>query len=155
LASMFIFIVGLAMADLGSAMPTSGGLYWWTHFFASPKTRNALSFLVGYSNTLGLVGGLCSIDYGFSLMLLSVVVIATDGAFKVTNGIIYAVFLGCVILNGIIASSFSKIMGKLQTVFVALNFVLISATIIALPIGSRGNRNDAKVIFHQLAKAAC
>jgi amino acid permease len=25
LASMFIFIVGLAMADLGSAMPTSGG----------------------------------------------------------------------------------------------------------------------------------
>jgi amino acid transporter len=29
LASMFIFIVGLAMADLGSAMPTSGGLYWY------------------------------------------------------------------------------------------------------------------------------
>lgn len=49
-------------ADLGSAMPTSGGLYWWTHFFASPKTRNPLSFLVGYSNTVGLVGGLCSID---------------------------------------------------------------------------------------------
>ena len=52
-------------ADLGSAMPTSGGLYWWTHFFASPGTRNALSFLVGYSNTLGLVGGLCSIDCTF------------------------------------------------------------------------------------------
>ena len=29
LASMFIFVVALAMADLGSAMPTSGGLYWW------------------------------------------------------------------------------------------------------------------------------
>jgi len=29
LASMFIFVVGVAMADLGSAMPTSGGLYWW------------------------------------------------------------------------------------------------------------------------------
>ena len=42
------------MADLGSSMPTSGGLYWWTHYFASPKTRNALSFLVGYSNTLGI-----------------------------------------------------------------------------------------------------
>lgn len=34
-------------------MPTSGGLYYWTHYFASPNTRNALSFLVGYSNTLG------------------------------------------------------------------------------------------------------
>jgi amino acid permease len=62
LASMFIFVVGLALADLGSAMLTSGGLYWWTHFFASPKARNALSFLVGYSNSLGLIGDLCSID---------------------------------------------------------------------------------------------
>lgn len=52
-------------ADLGSAMPTSGGLYWWTHFFSSPATRNPLCFLVGYSNTLGLVGGLCSIDCRF------------------------------------------------------------------------------------------
>lgn len=30
IASGCIFLVGLAMADLGSAMPTSGGLYWWT-----------------------------------------------------------------------------------------------------------------------------
>ena len=43
-----------------------GGLYWWTHFFASPATRNPLSFLVGYSNTLGLVAGLVSIDCKFS-----------------------------------------------------------------------------------------
>lgn len=61
-ASGCIFVVGLAMADLGSAMPTSGGLYWWTHHFSSPGTRNYLSFLVGYSNSLGLVGGLCSIN---------------------------------------------------------------------------------------------
>lgn len=62
LASGCIFVVGLAMADLGSAMPTSGGLYWWTHYFSSPKTRNYLCFLVGYSNSLGLIGGLCSIN---------------------------------------------------------------------------------------------
>lgn len=74
LASSCIFVVGLAMADLGSAMPTSGGLYYWTHFYSSPKTRNYLSFLVGYSNSLGLIGGLCSIDYGFALMFCAVYV---------------------------------------------------------------------------------
>lgn len=62
LASGCIFVVGLAMADLGSAMPTTGGLYYWTHYFSSPKTRNYLCFLVGYSNSLGLIGGLCSIN---------------------------------------------------------------------------------------------
>ncbi|MCJ1251727.1 GABA-specific high-affinity permease [Trapelia coarctata] len=147
LASGFIFIVGLAMADLGSAMPTSGGLYWWTHFFASPATRNPLSFLVGYSNTLGLVGGLCSIDYGFSLMFLSVIVIASDGTYTPSNGVIYAVFLACVLLHGILASTMSRIMGKLQTVFVVMNFILIFATIIALPIGKAMNRNDGAYIF--------
>ncbi|KAA6412038.1 MAG: gaba permease [Lasallia pustulata] len=151
LASGFIFIVGLAMADLGSAMPTSGGLYWWTHFFASPKTRNPLSFLVGYSNTVGLVGGLCSIDYGFSLMFLSVIVIAKDGNYTPTNGAIYGVFLACVTCHAILASVMSKIMGKLQTVFVVMNFVLIAATIIALPVGKHqaDRRNNAHFIFAQ------
>ncbi|KAH8667934.1 gaba permease [Tricladium varicosporioides] len=149
LASGCIFIVGVAMADLGSAMPTSGGLYWWTHYFASPKARNALSFLVGYSNTLGLVGGLCSIDYGFALMFCSVIVIARDGEWEPTNGIVYAVFLACVLCHGVLASTLSKIMGKLQTVFVAMNLILIAATIIALPVGKRmaSERNNAHYIF--------
>ena len=148
-------------------MPTSGGLYWWTHFFSSPKTRNPLCFLVGYSNTLGLVGGLCSIDcespgitfFGgmscsrqidaFALMLLSVVVIARDGNWTPSNGVIYATFLACVLCHGILASTMSKIMGKLQTVFVVANFILILATIIALPVGARHHRNDGHYIFAQ------
>ncbi|KAI4256596.1 MAG: hypothetical protein LQ352_002036 [Teloschistes flavicans] len=149
LASGFIFIVGLAMADLGSAMPTSGGLYWWTHFFASPAARNPLSFLVGYSNTLGLVGGLCSIDYAFSLMFLSVIVIARDGNWTPTDGQIYGVFLAAVLCHAVLSSVMSRIMGKLQTVFVFMNFVLIVATIIALPIGASNRRHSAKYIFTQ------
>lgn len=39
LASMFIFFVGLAMADLGSAMPTSGGLYWFVCSLQQTGTR--------------------------------------------------------------------------------------------------------------------
>lgn len=49
-------------ADMASAMPTAGGLYFWTHYFAAEKWKNPLSFLVGYSNTIGLIGGICSID---------------------------------------------------------------------------------------------
>jgi amino acid transporter len=132
-------------------MPTSGGLYWWTHYHAAPRYRNALSFLVGYSNTLGLAGGLCSIDYGFSLMFLSVIVIAKDGEWTPSYGVIYAVYLGCLLMHGILASTLSSIMGKLQTVFVVANFILIVATIIALPIGRRHERNSASYIFTQTA----
>ena len=149
LASGFIFMVGLAMADLGSAMPTSGGLYWWTHYFSSPKTRNPLSFLVGYSNTIGLVGGLCSIDYGFSLMFLSVIVIARDGTWTPSNGAVYGTFLACVLCHGILATAMSKIMGKLQTVFVVMNLIIIVATIIVLPIGAKDRFNGGQYMFTQ------
>ena len=82
-------------------------------------------------------------------MLLSVVVIARDGNWTPSNGVIYATFLACVLCHGVLASTMSKIMGKLQTVFVVANFILIFATIIALPIGARHRRNDGHYIFAQ------
>ena len=80
-------------------------------------------------------------------MFLSVIVIARDGNWTPSNGTIYGVFLACVVFHGIVASTTSRVMGKLQTVFVVLNFVLIIATIIALPVGRGESRNDAKYIF--------
>ncbi len=50
IASMFIFVVGVAMADLGSAMPTSGGLYWWyVQLVEDPKPE-----LIGQGHTSSL-----------------------------------------------------------------------------------------------------
>lgn len=82
-------------------------------------------------------------------MLLSVVVIASDGSYTPTNGAIYGVFAGCVLCHAILASLLSKVMGKLQTVFVVMNLILIAATIIALPVGKRlaSERNPASYIF--------
>jgi amino acid transporter len=65
--------------------------------------------------------------------------------------VVYAVFLACVLCHGILASTLSKVMGKLQTVFVVMNLILIVATIIALPVGKHlsSERNDAHYIFAQ------
>jgi hypothetical protein len=48
--------------------------------------------------------------------------------------------------------SLQKVMGKLQTVFVVGNVVLIVATIIALPVGTKQNSepNDGAFIFGHL-----
>ncbi len=35
------------MAELASAAPTSGGLYYWTYRFSSPRWRNLLCWIVG------------------------------------------------------------------------------------------------------------
>ena len=81
-------------------------------------------------------------------MFLSVIVVARDGNWTPTNGDIYGTFLACVLCHGLFASTMSRIMGKLQSLFVIMNFILIFATIIALPIGTK-NRNDGHYIFAQ------
>ena len=86
---------------------------------------------------------------GFALMFLSVIVIARDGDWSPSKGAIYGTYLACVFCHGILASTMSRIMGRIQTISVVFNFILIFATAIALPLGARHHRNDAHFIFAQ------
>ncbi len=51
-ASIFILILGTALSELSSAIPTSGGLYFWTYYYAPESIRVALSFFIGFSNSM-------------------------------------------------------------------------------------------------------
>ncbi|OJI84386.1 hypothetical protein ASPTUDRAFT_121156 [Aspergillus tubingensis CBS 134.48] len=149
-ASVFIFIVALAMADLASAMPTAGGLYFWTHYFSGEKWKNPLSFVVGYSNSLGLIGGVCSIDYGFATMLLSVVSIARDGNWTASRPVLYGTYVACVVVHGLIAIFCARIMPKIQSACIVSNVGLVLATVLALPIGKAvrgGQINSGTYVF--------
>lgn len=54
-ASILIMFVGLALAELASAAPTSGGLYFWTWAFSPPRYRKVLSWLVGCKKGLTII----------------------------------------------------------------------------------------------------
>lgn len=150
IASACIMVVGLAMAELGSSLPTSGGLYWWTYHFAPEAAKRPLSFLCGYSNSLGLIGGLVSIDYGFSLMLLSVISLATDGAFEPSKYTVYGVFAAAVLTHGAAGILTTKLISKIQTVCIVLNIGIIVLIVIALPVGARDHLNSGKFIFTKI-----
>lgn len=145
--SMFVLSVGMAMGELGSALPTSGGLYWWTFRFSPEKVRKPLSFLIGYSNTLGLIGGVCSITYGFSTMVMSIPAISNP-SFVPNDYQRYGVFVGGLLLEVLVISIGTKFISKLQSFCIILNLIAILITVIALPIGlGSENMNSAKYVF--------
>ena len=39
--------IAFALGELASAAPTSGGLYYWTYKYSSPRWRTLTSWLVG------------------------------------------------------------------------------------------------------------
>ncbi|KAJ5330097.1 hypothetical protein N7452_010487 [Penicillium brevicompactum] len=149
-AGTFIVMVALAMADLASAMPTAGGLYWWTHYLAGDKWKRPLSFLVGYSNTLGLLGGVCSVDYTLALMILSCVSISRLDDWSASNGVLYAVFVGLICLHGLCTSMGGRMMPVIQSLSLYLNVALMVATVIALPVGKLargGSLNSGHFVY--------
>ncbi|CCD23975.1 Uga4p NDAI_0C03150 [Naumovozyma dairenensis CBS 421] len=150
IASFFILLVGISMAENASAIPTAGGLYYWTYYYAPKGYKEVFSFIIGCSNSLALVAGLCSIDYGLAEEIMAAVVVTYDGDFNITDGRLYAVFLASVIVMALCTSMASGVIARLQNISIVSNLFIIVLLFIALPVGTkhkRGTFNDASFIF--------
>ncbi|CAX43535.1 gaba-specific permease, putative [Candida dubliniensis CD36] len=147
LSSIFILCIGISLAFLGSAIPTSGGLYYYTNYYCPDAFRVPLSFMIGCSNSLGLIGGLCSISYGFAVQVLSAVYIQQDGGFEITNAKCYGIFVACVVSNALICCLATKQAAFLQTVSIIVNVFLVLLFLIAVPAGKGNDFNSRSFIF--------
>ncbi|SCW03284.1 LAFE_0G07052g1_1 [Lachancea fermentati] len=151
ISGAFILSIGAAMSEMASAIPTSGGLYYYTYYYAPPKFKSVLSFVIGNSNTLALTAALCSIDYGLAEEILSIVVISRDGDFNITNGKTYGVYAAGIVATMILTSFATVAVSKLQTFSIISNLSLIVFFLIVLPIGvsksDKVNFNSGKFIF--------
>ncbi len=65
LVAVFVTLVGLSMAELASAYPTAGGLYYWASKLRGP----AWGWYTGWFNLIGQVGITASIDFGLAVLL--------------------------------------------------------------------------------------
>ncbi|PSR83471.1 hypothetical protein PHLCEN_2v5743 [Hermanssonia centrifuga] len=113
----------MALGELASAAPTSGGLYFWTYKYASPNWRNSLSWIVGYSNTMGNIAGVASIVWGGAVQLMAAVSIGSNLTFTPTTPQIFAVYVALLLLTGIIASTATQSIARLQWVYCTLNIL--------------------------------
>ena len=63
--SAFILIIGFCMAELVSAYPTAGGIYWWASRLGGP----VWGWFTGWFNLIGLIAVTASVDYGAAIFL--------------------------------------------------------------------------------------
>ncbi|RCK66945.1 GABA-specific permease [Candida viswanathii] len=147
LAPIFILCLGFSMSFLGSAIPTSGGLYYYTNYYCPESVRVPLSFLIGCSNSLGLIGAVCSISYGFAVQVLSCVFIQQDGGFEITNAKCYGIFVACLLSSCMLCCLASKHAAVLQTLSIVVNVFLVLLFLIAVPAGKAHDFNSRGFIF--------
>src|ERR1700755_1456349 len=61
-----VTLVALAMAEVASAYPTAGALYWWSSALAK-RNKPAWAWFVGWFNFLGEVAVTAAIDFGAAI----------------------------------------------------------------------------------------
>lgn len=62
---LFVLCVGMGLAEVTSAYPTSGALYYMAHQLGGPRW----GWYTGWLNLLGLLGAIAGIDYGCALFI--------------------------------------------------------------------------------------
>lgn len=144
-ACPFIMCIGLAMAELASAAPTSGGLYYWTYSLASPRCRNFLSWIVGYSNTIQIITGIASVNWACTIQIIAAIGIASsDQPYNTTNRQLYGIYAALALSQAVIVSFGTKVLARLQRLYTLMNASLCLIIIIALPIATPPDyRNSA------------
>lgn len=101
---MFGTTVACSLAELSSAAPTAGGLYFWTFKYAPPRWRYVLSWVVGCkpsylsetssiltsckldANTMGLIAGMASVEWACAVQIMAAVSIGSNLMFTPTTG---------------------------------------------------------------------
>ncbi|KIX08408.1 uncharacterized protein Z518_03064 [Rhinocladiella mackenziei CBS 650.93] len=150
--SFFALCIALStVAELVSAYPTSGGMYFVTkHVFPEDKVPLA-AWIIGWSNFLGQTAGVASVGYSVGQMILaaaSMGSIQEDGTFSYvpTAEHTVAVSIGVLICHGIICSFPSKALSQTIRWFAPINLLGSVAVTIALLVLT-DNKHSASYVF--------
>jgi amino acid transporter len=106
-------VVGLGMAEIASAYPTAGGLYYWAAKLA-PNNPGLWSWFTGWFNLLGQVAVTAGIDYGFATFFSVFLNLTTN--FPDTTGWVLVVYAGILIVHGVLNTFGVRIVSLLSDV---------------------------------------
>ena len=123
-------VVGLGMAEIASAYPTAGGLYFWAAKL-SENNSGAWSWFTGWFNLLGQVAVTAGIDYGFAFFFTTFLHMTTN--FPNTLGWVLTVYACVLVVHGLLNTFGVSVVALLSDVSAwwHIGGVLIIAAVLA------------------------
>lgn len=140
--------VALSLGELGSSMPTSGGLYYWVARLTPSRQRAFMCWLAGYMNVLGYISIYASTIYAATLILGATCSIGSDGAYVATKYQNYGMFVATTLLTFGMTCVSSELLNKLNMTYIVVQFAMLLALIISLAAGTPSElKNTASFVF--------
>ncbi|KAL3475843.1 amino acid permease-domain-containing protein [Aspergillus californicus] len=135
IAMIFIQCIAFSMAELCSAMPTSGGLYYAAAVLAPPGYGPFAAWITGWSNWIGQITAAPSVDYALAAMILAAGSIQNPG-YTPTNWQTFLLTTFIMILHSVISSMPTKWVAQFNSWGSTFNMFALVAVIVAIPAGT-------------------
>ncbi|GAA5867997.1 hypothetical protein JCM8547_000777 [Rhodosporidiobolus lusitaniae] len=146
LGTIMCFCLGTSIAELVSAYPTNGGLYSASVYLVPKRHRALMGWTVGWLNLLGQAAGVASTEFGLAQMIFAAVSLSTEGRFVANAWQTYLLYIGLLLIHGILNSVGTRLLATMTKSFVFFNLGTVVAVIIALLIKT-DNKNTAAFTF--------
>ncbi|KAI0795906.1 APC amino acid permease [Abortiporus biennis] len=142
--AFFTMMVGLAMAEVCSAHPTSGGPYFWAAMLSKPKYAAFASWITGWFNLLGQVAVTTGISYAVANFISTAITFQNDyvPSAKRTIGIYAAVLF----TQGMINTFGVHLLGFLNNISVWWHGLGTTALVIAV-LAKAPTHQSGKFVF--------
>lgn len=150
LGACMVMCVALCLAELVSAWPASGGLYFFaarlSQHSSNGKWTPIVTWMTGWFNIIGNMALVASIDYTLSTMVVAEVTMATDFAFVPTFAQTYGIYIVILFLHGLMGSLPTRWLARVNKVYVYFNMTSTVVVIVCL-FAMAPQKNSAEWVF--------
>lgn len=131
LVSFFTLLVAIAMAEIVSAIPTSGGPYFWAALLAPPRWSPFAAWLTGWFNFLGQVAVTTGISFGLAGLIATAATVKNP-SFEANASQTIGIYAAVLVSHGLVNSFGVHILKHLNNVSIVLHSAGVSAIAIAV-----------------------
>jgi len=129
--AFFTGLVAVAMAEIVSAIPTSGGPYFWSALLAPPRWSPFAAWITGWYNLLGQVAVTTGITFGLA-GLISTAITVKNPDFSPTAGKTIGIYAAILFSHAVINSFGVRTLRYLNNISIALHSLGVTAICIAV-----------------------
>ena len=142
---LMTLFVGLAMAEVCSAYPTSGGLYFWSAKLA-PKHGAAWAWYTGWFNLLGQVAVTAGVDFGAATFIGAFA--SLQWGFHPTPKSILVIYAVVLLVHGLLNTFSVRLVAFLNRVSVWWHVLGVAIIVIALSVVPAHHQSVSFVFTH-------
>jgi amino acid transporter len=132
LVGVLVLFAGLSMAEICSAYPTAGGLYYWSAKLAPGNSAPVWSWFTGWFNLLGQVTVTAGISFGCAYSICAFLAEYTGEAYWLSPGHTVAVLAVVLFIQGLLNTFSIRLVARLNDVSVYWHLIGVAIIVICL-----------------------